>query len=117
MSRVRDMAPITDGEYINFQINMNYAINNLGYIRFNIYLDASGNTFAIDSNGAPIENRLVIEMAYTYPHIDEVTQLPVEGYTIYTFDDGSTWGEYNNQHSMYWYWLSGMYPKVIDQLT
>jgi hypothetical protein len=113
----RDMGPITNGEYISFQYNVNYAIANLGYVRINITSDASGTVFATDSLGSPIQDRLIIKMSYTYPHIDEVTLQPVVGYFTLTFDDQTTWGNTDANDSAYWYWLNGIEPKVIYQFT
>jgi hypothetical protein len=114
---VRDMGPITDGEYISFQNDVNYAINTLGKVKMDIYLDASGNTYAPDSSGNLIENRLLTRLVYTYPHLDELTQQPVEGYFQITFEDGTYWGNNDANNSAYWYYIIGILPKVIYQFT
>jgi len=113
----RNMGPITDGEYITFQYNVNYALNNLGYVRINVTTDASGTVFALDSSGNPIENRLIIKTKYVYPHTDEVTLQRVDGTFELTFDDGSTWFNSDENNSAYWYWLTGIDPVVIYQFT
>ena len=113
----RDMGPITDGEFITLQYNVNYALNNLGYVRINITTDASGTVFALDSGGNAIENRLIIKLSYTYGHIDEVTQLPIAAYFTLEFDDGSTFGLSTESHDLYWYWMTGIDPIVIYQYT
>jgi hypothetical protein len=114
---LRDMGPITDGEFITLQYNVNYALNNLGYVRINITTDPGGIIFALDNNGSPINNRLIIKLSYTYAHVDDVTQLPVEAYFTLEFDDGGTFGLSEVEHGQFWYWLTGIDPIVIYQYT
>jgi hypothetical protein len=113
----RNMGPITDGEFITFQYNVNYALNNLGYVRINITTDASGTVFALDTSGNAIDNRLILKMTYVYSHLDDLSGLPVDAYFILQFDDGSTFGLSEVEHGQFWYWLTGIDPIVIYQYT
>lgn len=113
---VRDMGPITDGEYISFQNDVNYAINILGHVNLNIFTDASGTNYAIDSSGNPIQNALIERMVYTYPYMD-LSNNPVEGnFELYFYNSGK-WANNDANWSQYWYSIEGIYPVVIYQFT
>jgi hypothetical protein len=113
---IRDMGPINDGQYISFQNDVNYGINTLGHVNLNIFTDASGNNYAVDSNGKPIQNNLITRMVYTYPYIDNSGNF-IDGYFEITFLDGGTWGNTDANDSAFWYSIEGIYPVVIYQFT
>jgi hypothetical protein len=113
---VRDMGPITDGEYISFQSDVNYAINVLGHVNVNIFMDASGTTFALDSNGNPIQNALIEKMIYTYPYID-ASNNTIDGYFEIIFAGGGTWSNVDAHWYEYWYSIEGILPVTIVQFT
>jgi hypothetical protein len=113
---VRDMGAITDGEYISFQNDVNYAINVIGRVYLNIYTDASGTNFAIDSSGNPIQNVLIRRMVYTYPDIDSSNNV-VDGYFEIYFYNSGKWANNDVNWSQYWYSIEGILPVVITQFT
>jgi hypothetical protein len=80
---------LENGQYLQMVNDFDTALHTIGYIKISIYVDASGNTFEVDSNNNPINNRLVKSNSYTYPFIDSNGNA-VEGTIIMTFDDGST---------------------------
>ena len=113
---IRDMGPITDGEYISFQNDVNYAINVLGHVNLNIYTDASGTTFALDSNGAPIQNALIEKLIYTYPYMD-ASNNQVDGQFEIIFAGGGTWNNVDAHWYEFWYSIEGILPVTIVQFT
>jgi hypothetical protein len=113
---IRDMGPITDGEYISFQNDVNYAINVLGHVNLDIYLDASGTIFAQDASGNPYQNVLIKRMAYTYPSLDASGNV-VDGLFELWFYNDTYWQNVNANNTLYWYYVVGIYPKVIYQFT
>ena len=113
---IRDMGPITDGEYIVFQNDINYAINVLGHVNLNVYMDASGTTFALDTNGSPIQNALIEKMIYTYPYLD-ASNNPVDGFFEIIFAGGGIWTNVDAHWYEYWYSIEGILPVVIKQFT
>jgi len=113
---IRDMGPITDGEYISFQNDVNYAINILGHVNLNIYTNASGTIFDTDASGNPIQNALIERMVYTYPHLDENGN-PVDGLFEIFFYNGAYWSNPDANNAAYWYYIEGIYPKVLYQFS
>jgi hypothetical protein len=113
---IRDMGPITDGEYIVFQNDINYAINVLGHVNLNVYMDASGTIFALDTNGAPIQNALIEKMIYTYPYFD-ASNNPVDGFFEIIFAGGGIWTNVDAHWYEYWYSIEGILPVSIKQFT
>ena len=113
---IRDMGPITDGEYISFQNDVNYAINMLGHVNVNIYTDASGATFALDSSGNPIQNALIQRMVYTYPYLDQNNNV-VDGVFQIFFYNGASWANTDANYAAYWYSIEGILPVTIYQFT
>ena len=113
---IRDMGPITDGEYISFQNDVNYAINVLGHVNLDIYLDASGTIFAQDASGNPFQNVLIERMAYTYRSIDASGNV-VQGLFELWFYNDTYWSNTDEKNTLYWYYVVGIYPKVIYQFT
>lgn len=113
---IRDMGPITDGEYISFQNDVNYAINVLGRVNLDIYLDASGTVFAQDASGNLFQNVLIERIAYTYPSLD-ASGNAVEGFFEIWFYNNTYWSVTSDQHYLYWYYVVGILPKVVYQFT
>ena len=113
---IRDMGPIVDGEYISFQNDVNYAINMLGHVNLNIYMDASGTTFALDSSGNPIQNALIERMVYTYPYLDQNNNTVDGSFRIFFYNGGS-WANTDANYAAYWYSIEGILPVTIYQFT
>jgi hypothetical protein len=84
-----DLDPLVNGEYPQYTADLNLALHSLGYARINIYTDASGTIFAKDNNGADINQRLITQTVYTYPYMDQSSNIIIGTFTI-TFDDAST---------------------------
>ena len=116
LKKIRDMGAITDGEYAEFQYDVNLCINVLGKVNLNIYTDGSGNSYALDSSGNPIQNRVVIETNYIYPYTD-ASGNSVYGYFKITFDDGSSFSNDDANNTAFWYYLEGLEPAIIKQFT
>jgi len=113
---IRDMGPITNGQYISFQNDVNYAINMLGHVNLNIFTDASGNNYALDSSGNQIRNALIEKMVYTYPYID-LSGNSVDGRFDIFFYNAGTWGNVDANDEAFWYSIEGIYPVTIYQFT
>jgi hypothetical protein len=107
--------PLVNGEYPQLTIDMNTAIHTIGFSTINVYLDASGTIFALDSSGNPISNRLIVQTSYTYPYID-LSGNPIDGQFTVTFDDGTYYTNNDTNNSMYWYSIGGPNP-IIYQFT
>jgi hypothetical protein len=110
------MGPITDGEYISFQNDVNYAINVLGHVNVNIFTDASGNNYALDSSGNPIRNALIEKTVYSYPYLDQNNNY-VDGLFQIYFYNGGEWQNTDANYSGFWYSIEGIYPVTIYQFT
>jgi len=107
---------LTDGEYPQVMLDINTAVR-VGYIIINIYIDPSGNTFAQDSSGNNINNRIVVTSEYVYPYFD-INNVLHDGYFTVTFDDGSTFGNEDQNDSAFWYMINGVdNPLIIKQYT
>ena len=114
---IRDMGPIVDGHLITFQNDVNYAINVLGHVNVNIYLDASGSVFAQDASGNLFQNVLIERMSYTYPEVDASGNNITQGLFEMWFYNGTYWSVTSDQHNLYWYSIEGILPKIIYQFT
>lgn len=110
-----NLDPLVNGEYPQLTIDMNAALHSIGFCTINVYLDASGTIFALDSNGNPISNRLIKQTSYTYPYIDTSAN-PIDGTFTVTFNDDSYYTNTDTNNSMYWYSIGGPNP-VIYQFT
>lgn len=113
----RDVGPIVNGQYAIFHYDMNLAINSLSTVNVDIFTDASGTVYALDSSGNPITDRQIIQTAYTYPYTDEITGLPVYGYFTITFSNGTTFTNTDEFETTYWYTIRGLDQVEIKQLT
>jgi hypothetical protein len=79
-----------------------------------IYTDASGTTFAKDSNGNDINTRSVTSTSYSYPYYDN-NGIYINGLITVTFDDGSTFvntddNDINDENDTngLWYYMQGI---------
>ena len=113
-----------DGEFATIIIDMNTALHTIGYIRINVYHDASGTIFVKDSNGNNISNRLVKSISYTYPYTTLITYEFINGVCMLTFDDDSTVTLTNtetndmvNNDFDYWYLINDIIPNDIKPFT
>lgn len=105
------------GQFDEFDYDFNRAKLTLPHIYFNVYLNAQGTVFANDSNGNPIQNRLVYYISYTLPYDDPVTHDPMPGFLKVIFNDHSFIKSYNNAETTYWYSINGLEPFAIKQFT
>lgn len=103
-----NLVPLVNGEYLNITTDENTALHTLGYIRLSLYMDGSGNTVALDSNGNPISSRLVTDTVYTYPYTDISGNVNIDGYLTLYFDDGSFFGNNDVNNSAFWYMIEGV---------
>ena len=97
---------LEDGEYLQFFQDINTAVN-AGPIVVSIFMDASGQTFAQDSNGNNINLRTVKTTSYCYPYVDYLGTWHYGTFT-FTFDDDSTFSNIDINNSMYWYYIQGV---------
>lgn len=97
---------LEDDEYIKFFQDVNTAVN-VGPMIISIFMDASGQTYAKDSNGNDINLRTVVTTSYTYQYID-ANGVWQDGTFIFTFDDGSTFTNVDLNNSAYWYYIQGV---------
>ena len=104
---------LEDAEYIIFMNDVNTAVN-VGAIVLSIYTDASGTTFAKDSNGNDINTRSVTSTSYSYPYYDN-NGIYINGLITVTFDDGSTFvnnddNDINDENDTngLWYYMQGV---------
>jgi hypothetical protein len=118
-SLLRDASfnPMENGQYFNFMIDCTQTLNTIYYLRVSIYTDGSGNTYALDSKGNAIQNRLITNISYTYPYIDSDTQQYITGVMTIMFDDDSYFTNDDEHESSYWYSLGGMEQLGIKQFT
>lgn len=107
--------PTNNGHYDEFANDVTYAFNNIGYFKVFIYTDASGLTYAKDSNNNDINDRLVTSMSYMYPYVVEGTGQVVFGQFVIKFDDDATFSNGDDNESAYWYAIEG--ESGIKQLT
>jgi hypothetical protein len=97
---------LENGEYVTFMNDINTAVN-VGPIVVSIFMDASGQTFAQDSNGGDINLRTVKSTTYCYPYVDYLGGWHYGTFT-FTFDDGSTFSNIDINDSAYWYYIQGV---------
>ena len=105
------------GQFDEFDADFNKAKVELTHIYLNVYLNAEGTVFANDSNGNPIQNRLVYYISYTLPYNDPVSNMPMPGYLMVIFSDHSFIKSFNNAETTYWYSINGLTPFAIKQFT
>jgi len=106
----------TNGEFDLLTNDINVALHTLGYLRINIYNDISGNSVALDSNGNPIIDRVILSTRYIYPTTDPSGNI-VDGFFRITFDDGSTLDNEDWNNTQYAYVMSGLENQGIHYLT
>jgi hypothetical protein len=111
-----NIPPLENGEYVQFMLDVNMAVRR-GPLIVSIYTDASGNNFALDSNGNPINNRYLKTTSYVYEYFDLSNNL-VDGVLNCTFGDGSTFDNGDINNSSYWYNIQGVSdPNNLPQYT
>ena len=103
------------GEYTQVLNDSNTVLHSVGEIKMSLFVDASGTTFAQDSSGNNIDNKLVTTTVYTYPYTD-ISGNPIDGYLTTTFSDGSYFGNNDTNDSAYWYTMQGL-DKLPQQYT
>jgi uncharacterized protein YozE (UPF0346 family) len=105
------------GQFDEFDSDFTRAKTTLPHIYLNVYLNAQGTVFANDSNGNPIENKLVYFISYTLPYNDPVSNEPMPGFLKLVFQDHSFIKSFNNAETTYWYSITGLTPFEIKQFT
>jgi hypothetical protein len=107
---------LTNGEYLQYTLDINQALHSLGYARISIYMDASGTIFAVDNSGNPISSRLITQTSYTYSYVDASDNV-IDGTFTVTFDDGSYYSNTDANNGAYWYSMQETGPTIIYQFT
>jgi len=111
-----DIPSLNNGEYEQFMKDVNNAVR-MGELRISIYTDPSGINFALDTNGNPINNRIVTATSYVYAYVDFSGNF-IEGVLTCVFDDESTFSNYDINNSAYWYFINGVSdPNNLQQYT
>ena len=105
------------GQFDEFDLDFSMAKTTLIHVYMNVYLNAQGTVFALDSNGNPIQNRLVYYTLYTLPYTDLVSNAQIPGYLKVVFYDGSYIKSFDNAETTYWYSITGLEPFEIKQFT
>jgi len=113
-----DKVPYLDnGQYQLIIDDINSALYNRNPFRINIFTDASGTIFALDSNGNDVNDRLVVTTIYTYPYMDNIKSIFVPGDFKVIFDDGSYIENDDAHETTYWYTIVGADSVEIKQFT
>jgi hypothetical protein len=110
------LPPLENGEYIQFMLDVNAALR-IGAIVISVYTDISGTSFALDTNGNPVNNRFLKTTSYTYPYMDENGTF-MDGILTCTFGNGSTFSNIDEYNTVYWYNIKGISdPNNLRQYT
>ena len=113
----RDTVPFYENHQYDVLIaDIDAALHAVATCRINIFMDASGQTFAVDNQGNPIEKRLIVGTEYLYPQTD-VSGNSYPGSLVITFDNGSIFVNSDADETTYWYSIEGLVPVVIKQFT
>jgi len=112
-------------EYGRFHHNEFYAdlktvqIMMNGQVYLNIYTNAEGTAFAVDTSGNPVNNLLVRYTIYTNPYVHPYDG-NVDGLFTIKFVDGSSFKTNDAEdeaHVVYWYSFPAIIPTVIKPFT
>ena len=106
----------TNNEYAPVVADMQAAKDTTGHFYINIYTNAEGTTFANDSSGNQINNRLVNYTMYRYSYIDARTSEVHPGFFRIVFGDDSKI-EIIDESRINWYSIPGSVPLTIKVLT
>jgi len=90
-----------------------------GQVYLDLYTNAEGTVFALDSNGNPVNNRLIKYTMYTNPYYHPYNG-NVDGLFKIQFVDGSIFETHDAEdadHVVYWYSFPAIVPKVIKPFT
>ena len=99
--------PLTSDQYsiLNEEIAQIFSTIQQPYI--NIYDDANGTSYAIDSNGNQIAGRQVNSISLTAPYLDPATNAMTEPSVSFSFTDGSSFVSRDNLED-HWYSVYGV---------
>lgn len=100
-------------DFKNVQIMMN------GQVYLNLYTNAEGSVFALDTTGNPINNRLVQYTMYTNPYYHPYDG-NIDGLFKIQFVDGSKFETHDAEDAttvVYWYSFPAIVPTVIKPFT
>ena len=105
-------------EFPAFYADLKTIMTTVGHLYINVYIDASGNTPALDTYGNPIQHRLISYIVYTYSR-DEVTSSDSDrGGIKISFNDGSFIKFPNTEPFVYyWYNIDGITPSDLKPFT
>jgi hypothetical protein len=111
-----NIPPLDDGEYVQFMQDINMAVRS-GALIISIYTDAGGVGFAVDTNGNPVNNRIIHTTSYVYPYFD-ASGNGRDGVLTCIFDDDSTFSNGDVNNAAYWYNIQGVSdPNNLQQYT
>jgi hypothetical protein len=111
-------APLENNELINVVKDINYALDAVGTISISIYTNSIGSIYAVDNKNNSISNRPVLTMVYTYPFLDNSdgnTNI-TDGHLSFIFEDYGKF-ELTDTNVQYWYYITGVQPPNVKQLT
>jgi len=112
----RNFSTATNGEYDAVIADMQHSKDTTGHFYINIYTNPEGTVFANDSNGNPINNRLVNYTLYRYSRINPTTNEVYPGFMRFVFGDGSKL-ENIDESTTNWYSVPGTVPLTVKLLT
>jgi hypothetical protein len=109
---------LENNELINVVKDINYALDAVGTISISIYTNSIGSIYAVDNKNNSISNRPVLTMVYTYPFLDNSdgnTNI-TDGHLSFIFEDYGKF-ELTDTNVQYWYYITGVQPPNVKQLT
>lgn len=100
-------AQLTTSQYsnLNDELAQIFSMNQYPYI--NIYTDATGTSYATDSNGNQIAGKQVNSVSLTDPYLDPITNTMTQPSTSFSFTDGSNFVSRDNSDNN-WYSIYGV---------
>lgn len=109
--------PYSD-QFLSFYTDLKTVMTTVGHLYINIYNDPSGNTPSVDTNGNPIQHRLVYYIVYTYSGAEVTSSHSDLGGIKLVFSDGS-FIEFPNTEPIvyYWYNIDGISPADLKAFT
>ena len=110
--------PLITDQFESFYADLKTIMTTVGHLYINIYNDASGNNPAVDTNGNPIQHRLVNYIVYTYSRNEISSSDSDLGGIKLSFNDGSFIQFPNTEPIVYyWYNIDGISPADLNAFT
>jgi hypothetical protein len=110
------MSASQNQKYSAFNADVSAQIAKANKIYVTIASNEAGNDIVKDNHGNLIEKKLLVSSAYTFPHIDTVTNQQVEGGIEITFSDGTKFSNPDVVTSN-WYVVEGVEPYAFKQFV